>query len=153
MIVTSICKACGQIFSDDKPREFCQLCTDNKLGLRVSASVIPHKFQRYDTAGDYVDTGNGASREIFVSYMGNRDYEFLVMLHELIEQHLCLKRGIPEPVIAAFDMAYEGDDPGSDPDAPYHKEHEFSNIIESIVAKELGINIEEYEKALAALEY
>ncbi len=122
----------------------------------ITANTIPHKEQEYDTAGNYKDFAGGEVRLLYISDMGNADYEFLVLIHELIEQHLCLKRGIPEPVIATYDKQYTGDhpnDPGLDPSAPYHKEHMFSERIEALIGKELGIDIVHYSAALDKLEW
>jgi hypothetical protein len=90
--------------------------------------------------------------------MGNEDYAFLVGLHEQIEQHLCLKRGITEESISAFDIAYEanrpeGDEsePGDHPDSPYRKEHFFATNIERMIALELGVEFAEYSKAVMSL--
>lgn len=149
-VVTNICKMCGQVFHAGKEHDYCSQC--EVPGLSVRTNIIPHKAQRYDTAGDYIDKGQ-AVREIFVSFMGNRDYEFLVLLHELIEQHLCLKRGISEESISDFDMSYKGEDPGSSEKAPYHKEHMFALKIEDLVGTELGIDPVAYEKALSELQY
>lgn len=122
----------------------------------IAANTIPHKEQRYDTAGDYLDFASGEVRLLFISDMGNADYEFLVLIHELLEQHLCLKRGIPEPVIAEYDKTYTGehpDNPGLDPRAPYHKEHMFSEQIEELIGKELGIDMVAYNSAFDKLDY
>ena len=80
---------------------------------------------------------------------GNNDYNFLIILHEMIEEWLCNKRGIKEPDIQAFDNEFdkkglEGE-PGDDPQAPYYKEHQIATIIERIVAYELGIDWNQYE--------
>ena len=121
-----------------------------------SFCTIPHKEQRYDTAGDYIDLAGGKIRHYFISELGNEDYEFMVLIHELIEHHLCLKRGIKEPDIMKFDVEYSGefeDNPGCDPAAPYHKEHMFSEMIETLLAKELGVDSAEYDKSFEKLDY
>ena len=66
--------------------------------------TIPHKLQRYQTVGDW-EPGNPA--KITVSEMGNDDYEFLVMVHELIEFYLCQKHGITSEMVDKFDFAFE----------------------------------------------
>lgn len=95
---------------------------------------------------------------IHVSDMGNEDYALLVAIHELIEAHLCTKRGISEESVTDFDLEYEGrrregdnSEPGDDSRAPYHREHVFATIIERAVAAELEVDWEEYEKAIYAL--
>ena len=66
--------------------------------------TIPHKLQRYDTVGDWIP---GSPAKITVSQMGNDDYEFLVMVHELVEFYLCQKRGIGDKEVSAFDIKFE----------------------------------------------
>ena len=125
--------------------------------MKIQLRTIPHTKQKYETCGNYWVDQNGV-RQIRVSDMGNEDYEFLVGLHEQIEQHLCLKRGITEESISAFDIAYEanrpeGDEsePGDHPDSPYRKEHFFATNIERMIALELGVEFAEYSKAVMSL--
>ena len=81
--------------------------------MKIQLRTIPHTKQKYETCGNYWVDQNGV-RQIRVSDMGNEDYAFLVGLHEQIEQHLCLKRGITEESISAFDIAYEANRPEGD---------------------------------------
>jgi hypothetical protein len=125
--------------------------------MKIQLRTIPHTKQKYETCGNYWVDQNGV-RQIRVSDMGNEDYAFLVGLHEQIEQHLCLKRGITEESISAFDIAYEanrpeGDEsePGDHPDSPYRKEHFFATNIERMIALELGVDFAEYSKAVMSL--
>lgn len=116
------------------------------MTLKIEIKTIPHTQQRYDTIGDYIDNPDG-SRQILISELGNPDYEFLVAIHELIEQHLCLKRFISESSISEFDRSYRGlhrDDPGQDTNAPYHKEHMFASGIEKALCEEMGISYYKY---------
>jgi hypothetical protein len=120
-------------------------------------STIAQDEHRYPTVGDYWDAEDG-TLEVRVTDLGDRRYEFLIALHELIERELCRTRGIAEPVIMAFDVAYEearerGDpdvleEPGDDPRAPYHREHVFATNIERMLAAELGVSWDRYEEAL-----
>jgi hypothetical protein len=125
--------------------------------LKINVSTVPQDEQRYATIGDYWDSEDG-TLEVRVTDLGDRRYEFLIALHELIEQELCRTRGIAEPDIMSFDVAYEearkrGDpnvleEPGDDPRAPYHREHVFASNIERMIAAELGVNWERYEESL-----
>lgn len=109
------------------------------------------KDMRYPTIGDFFHTECGAE-QYEVANLGNNDMNFLVALHELVESHICRKRGISEPDIKAYDMAHpESDDPGGLPDCIYRKEHQFAEKIEYMVMKELGIKKEQYKKALDAV--
>jgi len=115
--------------------------------MKISIKTIQHQYHRYPTLGDYYDK-DGESH-IFVSDVGNEDAEFLIAIHELIEQYLCRKRGISEESISAFDIAYENSgkdgEPGDEKDAPYYKEHQFATIMERLICQELGIDWREYE--------
>jgi hypothetical protein len=113
----------------------------------IAIEVIPHASQRYDTVGDW-DVGG----HITVSDMGNEDYEFLVGLHELVEWYLCRKRGISDEAVTAFDKSYDGPgEPGDALWAPYRAEHKFATFLERQVAMELGVDWNEYDKAVEGL--
>lgn len=119
--------------------------------LNINIKTIPDDEQRYDTVGDYWKK-DGVD-EIKVSMMGNRQYEFLVAIHEMVEQYLCENAGITDEEITQFDVKYEekrknGDDtePGEDIYAPYHKQHMFAEKIEKMMAEECKIDWEDYCK-------
>jgi hypothetical protein len=112
---------------------------------------IPHKFQAYETVGNYEWTESG-TLVIFVSEMGNEDYEHLVFLHEFVEASLCKARGISCEEITAFDIEFEKnraegnvDEPGNDPKAPYRLEHNIATFIESGMAQALGVDFNKYD--------
>lgn len=118
--------------------------------MNINIQTIPQKKHRYITAGDWIFNQLG-DLNIKVSDLGNEDMELMVGLHECIESWLCRKRGIKEEDVTAFDTSEYGmklDDPGSDLSAPYHKEHMIALQIERILAYELKVNWEEYEKRL-----
>lgn len=128
--------------------------------LKISLETIKHKDHRYATVGDYWENKSG-ERYIKASEMKNRDYELLVFIHEVIEQHLCIKHGISEKSITTFDIAFEerrkkglvsmSAEPGDDINAPYHKEHVFANNIERLVAFVLGVNWDAYNDKVMSL--
>ncbi len=121
--------------------------------------TIPHSSQRYETVGDYYD--RGGITYIEVSHMGNKNYEFLVALHELIESFLCGERGISEASITQFDMQFEKDreeglhgpeeEPGDAPDSPYKREHFFATSIERLMAADLGVDWVKYDMTVRSL--
>ena len=117
--------------------------------LNIEIKTISDKDQRYDTVGDYWKKGD--KDEIRVSEIGNRQYEFFVAIHEMIEQFLCENKGITDEEITKFDLEYEakrkaGDDsePGGNMYAPYHKEHMFAEKIERLMAEEGKIDWNKY---------
>jgi hypothetical protein len=125
--------------------------------INIEIKTIPHLRQRYPTCGDYYYE-DGITK-IFVSDLNNGKYEFLVAVHELIEEFLTKIRGVKEEHITEFDKQYEqkrlpGDfsDPGNDINAPYFREHQFATVIEHIVASEIGVNWEDYETAINNLD-
>ena len=146
--------------------------------MNIQIVTIEHRHQRYNTCGDWQfiksgdDPHDHKRLEIKVSHLGDWRMEALVAIHELVEALLCKDRGISEEAVTAFDVEYEkyrernireaesvGDgaavrvietqEPGDHPAAPYHSEHIFANAIERRVAEELGVNLGEYERAIA----
>jgi len=116
--------------------------------------VVDNAQQRYPTAGDYSTDIYGCTH-FRISRMANPDHQFLVAIHEIIEAYLCQRRGIKESEIDKFDINWErerlaGDtsEPGNNPEAPYYFEHKFATKVEMDVAHELGVDWDEYEKAL-----
>lgn len=108
--------------------------------MNISIKTIPHKEQRYPTIGDWW-LENGEMKIRVSEELGNEDYQFMIAIHELIEQHLCRKRGISQESIDKFDKEHlDSEDPGSLPDAPYHKEHLFSLIVEGMLANQLEVD-------------
>lgn len=114
--------------------------------------TIPGQTQRYITAGDYFK--EYGSWHFKVSRMGDPRYELLCFVHELVEWFLTQQFGISESLITKFDMNHpELDDPGTDPRAPYHKQHMISTKIEKLLAKLLGVNWKKYYDQFNDLPY
>src|SRR5438128_2605172 len=67
----------------------------------IVVKVIPHYEQRYNTIGDYWETGH--SWQIRISNLGKWQYETAVALHEIIEKSLCKQHGITDQEITNFD--------------------------------------------------
>ena len=116
--------------------------------LSYTLKIEPWKKMRYLTAGDYFKTKDGW--KIVTADMGNSDYNFLVLIHELIELYLTQKHGVTEPRIKKFDEWFEHEkskgkfkkilSPGRHPKAPYKREHMFAVKIEDLLRKELGVS-------------
>ena len=99
--------------------------------------------------------------------------ESLIAIHEAIEATLCLRAGISEEAVNAFDIEFEKaretgrDDrsyfvfrdrqvdadaePGDQPDAPYYKQHQLATAVERMMAAEMGVDWTTYEEANEAL--
>jgi hypothetical protein len=117
--------------------------------LNIEIKTIPHKEQRYPTTGDYFRDGK---RLCFrVSEIGNKKYELLVAVHELVERILCDARGITDREIDRFEMVSEAKEPGDDPNSPCHQEHVFASGIERLLAHELGVEWDDYENSIDQL--
>ena len=117
----------------------------------LNVRVVPQSKQRYPTVGDWVFDIFG-DLNMKISDMGNPDYEFMVAIHEAVEAWLCRKRGISEESVMEFDTSEYGlklEDPGSDPKAPYHKEHMLALKIEKMLCDEMGLDWDKYEQCLA----
>ncbi len=127
--------------------------------MNIEMKSIPHDQHRYETVGDYWQDGDVL--RFRVSEMGNEDYHFLVMIHEMIEEHMTRRRGIKEPDIKAFDEMYEAereegkhsdaDEPGFDSRAPYQQEHTIATAVEMMLAGHMGIDWGEYNKTVMSL--
>lgn len=128
--------------------------------MKTIIETISHKAQKYPTVGDWRNDPDGTLR-IRVSDMKNEDYEFLIALHELVEQHLCKKRGITVEAVDEFDIEFEKQrakslslstaEPGDNRFAPYRNEHCIATGVERIVAAALGVNWSDYEVAINSL--
>lgn len=124
----------------------------------ILCGVIPHNKQRYNTGGDYKPE---RGRWIFTISKMDVKYEFIILIHELVEWFLCTLRGIKEKDISAFDKMWEkerlqglhkdSEEPGMDKRAPYRREHIFATKIEHLCAKELGVDMKAYDAAYEKL--
>ena len=116
--------------------------------IDITITTIPQDQQRYDTQGDWF-SDKPWHVSIRVSDLDDSRYELLVIMHELVEMFLCLERGISEKAVDDFDLNWEGDgEPGEHPTCPYFKEHQFATNIERLMAHELGVDWQSYNKRL-----
>lgn len=125
--------------------------------MKIIIETIPHKDQRYNTAGDWCYDRDG-TLHIKVSELGDQRHENLIALHELVEVLTCELAGVTQQQVDDFDKAYEanrpdgdGSEPGDASDAPYRKQHCLATGIERILAAEWGVDWKAYEDELCAL--
>ena len=118
--------------------------------------VIPHDRQRYPTVGDWYE--QDGTLFINVSAMSDWRYQVLVAVHELVETAICRQRGITQEAVDSFDLAFEKaraegnlDEPGDDPQAPYRREHFFATNVERLLADQLGVDWDAYDREVATL--
>lgn len=129
--------------------------------MEIHIKTIAHKDQRYETVGDYWYDDLGIL-QVRVSGMGDPFYETMVVIHELIEEALTKKRGLSEPEIMDFDIAFEKaralglktkeSEPGFDENAPYLKEHTFATSVEMGMCALSGVSWNEYDRTVNAIE-
>lgn len=119
--------------------------------LHIEIQTIPHKTQRYSTCGDYYQTAEG--KDIFmISECGNRKYEALIAIHEIIEKFLCESDGVTNEQIDQFDFNHAGEgEPGDSKLSPYRRQHCIATGIERILCAQFGIDWVEYDKFLESL--
>ena len=125
--------------------------------MKIVIETIKNELQKYPTVGDYWIDEDG-TWQIRVSEMDNWKYEMAVAIHELWEQALCFDRGIKEPDITAFDIAFENkreegnnDEPGDSPKSPYAREHCSATGIERLFISEVNESWSDYDKAVCSL--
>ena len=121
---------------------------------RIVIQVVPHKNQRYDTAGDYWEDGH--TWHFRISDMGDWESELLCAMHELTEKILCKRRGIRDSVIDKFDtskFAQKLADPGLSKKAPYHKEHMAGMFVERFLCRELDKSWNKHNSNYGKLVY
>lgn len=136
-----------------KMEKFLEIFSDESLP-NITIRTIPHKWQEYDTAGNYFSVGG--VWVVFISQLKDWRYEACILIHELVEMFLTRHHGVKWTDIDTFDKEGLGkniDDPGALWEAPYHNEHKLAEQMEKRLAKMLGVDWEEYNKELDSLEY
>lgn len=129
----------------------------------IDFRIIPHRQQRYPTVGDWFAVAR--VQHFRVSKMTDPRYCWLVFLHEIIEWTICRLKKIRIRDIDRFDVAYEkarksgrapcgcriDDEPGNDVHAPYREAHQVATQCERLIAKVLGVEWGDYDRAVEAL--
>lgn len=112
-------------------------------------SVEKHRYKSIDDWSDPIKEGEKTHFRAVVGDMGNMDYDFLVLIHALVEQYLCFRHGIKDKEVSDFDKQHiEHENPGDLEDAPYHNEHSVATDVEALVSVALNVNWLEYEKTI-----
>ena len=123
----------------------------------INYRTIPHKKQRYDSAGDYWTKNNGFGLNIdeyrvSILPQGWRA-ELAVFVHEMVEFELCKEAGIKEEDITKFDIESGHPDPGTLKESPYYDQHKIATKIEKYIIKQLGLDWKEYDANFDKLTY
>lgn len=125
--------------------------------VKIVIETIPHTSQRYPTVGDWWIDDDGTwqirvSEPPETSTLFPEKFAFLVALHELVEMAMCRSHGITGEEIDSFDKHFAGEgEPGDDKNAPYHFEHRIATGVEVIIAAQLGVDWNEYDRAIEDL--
>jgi hypothetical protein len=125
--------------------------------IKVVFEVIPHSKQRYPTVGDwFYDEQNVL--HVVSSELPDARFEQLIHHHEYTEAILCDAAGVDQAEVDAFDIAFERhrtegnlDEPGDCAKAPYYKQHQIATAFERVLAAELNVDWNDYEKAINEL--
>lgn len=115
---------------------------------QIVISFIPQGDQRYDTCGDWQVIDDVL--KVDVSQMSDWRHECAVAIHEAAEAIACIAMGVTQEAVDAFDMGpgAELDEPGCDPAAPYHDQHEAATDIERRLISAMGIEWDAYDAAV-----
>lgn len=127
----------------------------------IAIRFIPHKFQSYETVGNYQETEDG-TLVIFISDTGKEIYNMAVLIHELTELALLRHKGIVSfEDVDKFDNEFEekrtrgevgeNDEPGMAEDCPYRQEHLVASGIEMMLIAYSGESWKAYEDAIYEL--
>jgi hypothetical protein len=126
--------------------------------MRILIETVPHREQRYDTCGDWLEQVDG-TWHIRISELPTKTalfpekFAFLVAFHELVEMALCRAAGVTAAEVDSFDLCYAGSclEPGDDIDAPYYRMHQMATALERTMAAQLDVDWGEYERAINEL--
>ncbi len=125
----------------------------------MKVTIQPYNKMRYETCGDYImENGHW---HFYIAKLEKRRYEWLVLIHEIIECYLCSLLMIKEKDIYEFDLMFEqerknflhteDEEPGDDRQAPYYYQHQIATFFEKIFAFILFVNWREYDEAVVDL--
>ncbi len=124
------------------------------MKIEINLGVDPAAM-RYRTVGDYYESKGITVFDIVK--LGNWKFEILVAIHELVEWALIRAAGISILDIDEFDKQYEierdggihlkSDEPGDDPQSPYHLQHGLASCAERGAAAMMGVNWKQYADA------
>jgi hypothetical protein len=128
--------------------------------MRILIETVPHERNRNNQVGDYRYMEDG-TLYITVSNMGDEKMEWLVALHEMIEEMLAKSDGITEEQINDYDIYYEkkremglvdeNSEDGFASDCIYKKYHTIATGCEMILAAQLGVDWLNYDEKVNSL--
>jgi hypothetical protein len=114
--------------------------------MRIEIKSIDPAAIRYSTCGDWQWLPDGGMKVSVPDY-ANRNSEFLVALHEMVEAWLCRKDNITEAEVSSWDINNpELEEPGDSKNAPYHHQHMVAMQVEKIVCEAMKIPWEDHQR-------
>jgi hypothetical protein len=123
-----------------KKKDLAKLVNYSKLKFKV------RKAMRYDDVGDYFDS------TIIAYDMKNPIINNAIMLHEFIEYSLIRSAGIPVSMIDAFDTDDNAPKKNKKEYELYCKYHRIANSVERHFIENMGMNWNDYQKAVYSVE-
>jgi hypothetical protein len=122
----------------------------NAVDMRFILETVDKKDIRNEDVGDWIPTAYGGY--IKGVDLGDADMNFVLLVHELVEFYLCMKNGVTDEQVTAFDASFlasgKPGEAGNDPDAPYAPFHDFATVVEHLIANKLGIPWETYDQLI-----
>ena len=107
---------------------------------------------RNNGVGDYIVAGYPDWWDVEATETGNRKFNKLLLIHELVECMLIQEEGIEEYTIDQFDANnLDAEEPGELLNAPYHKEHVHAEFVEKYLCEAMNVDWNEYSKAIEEL--
>jgi len=104
------------------------------------------------TVGDYYLDPDGTIR-IVVADFGDPRYNALVHIHEATELLIVEQQGITWEAIDKYDSERpDSEEPGDEPDCPYHAAHAAADIAERAAAVAMGVAWADYANAFDAVD-
>lgn len=133
--------------------------------MQIDFRVIAYSEMRYPTCGDYWEEGDVTHYR--VAQLSDTKYEWLIFLHEFVENSLRQFAGVPTQEIDDYDIAYEAsrqhgiahcgcqiqEEPGMDKHCPVYWQHRIADIVERTAALALGVDWVAYGREIESLEF
>jgi hypothetical protein len=128
--------------------------------MKIEIEIKPMAQMRYSTVGDYYILPDG-SLKLEIADTGNVFYNFMVLVHEIIEYSLLAQRGVDIEIIDKFDTDFEkerkmglhdlGDEPGFDYRSPYGREHTLATAVEMLMCAHAGLSWNDYNETIITM--
>jgi hypothetical protein len=117
--------------------------------MNVVITTRPRAEMRYETCGDWQYDQATETLHIDVVRYNDARYEMLIAHHELTEALLCLFNGVSTEEVDRFDLNFTGEgEPGDAWQAPYYEQHQIATGFERIMARELKVYWQVYERII-----